>query len=140
MYKLEPIRFSINGRSYCLKFNWMNYMHITGRTECGKSLFFQDYKAYLQKNNRDDEVLFINYTNPQDAKIILDKDRIHNYKMVVIDNADIILDYELQNVIAENCDIYWVVIGYKMTFIPFGCMGVLRKRGKTITIDYSQKW
>lgn len=142
MYLLEPIKFSIHNRSYNLQFNWWNKLQIVGNAASGKSLFCRDYKEYLTLLGKDKEVLFINYENPQDANIILDNNRLSKYKTVIIDNADIVVNTEIDKTIAEDTEIYWVLIGRNMYMsVPFACMGSLSKNENSeIIIDYSKKW
>lgn len=117
-------------------------MQITGKAASGKSLFFRDYREYLKRVGKEKEALFINYENANDANIILDNIQLSRRRTVVIDNADIIVNERIDRVIANNTDIYWVLIGRNMYMsIPLGCLGVLsRNENGEIIIDYTKKW
>lgn len=142
MYNLEPIKFSIHGRSYNLKFNLANIMQITGDSSVGKSLFYQDFQDYLRLNGKDSEVLFINDDNKSGIDSIKTKQLLSKYKIVIIDNADILMTIEIEKIILTRTDIYWVIIGRNMYgCVPFSSLGALQVDEKNLfSINYNKKW
>lgn len=104
------LQFKYEDRKYNLRFNRVPVMQIVGDSASGKSLMCHDIRELQATTNECDNILVLDernikeqpWTNTGEISDAVQK----QYKYIVIDNADIILNMQLQLIIMSNPDIY----------------------------------
>lgn len=147
MIRLKDIKFTYKNRRYNLHFNNLPIIQVKGEGTTGRSMFFSDFESVSRVDKRYKNNLLINFKNSDMASLITFP---CSYDFVVIDNADIILNDELCEIIEKNLfdnpKTHWVIIGrdYFPCVLSMKCIGNLRveKKGDVFcfSIDYTKKW
>lgn len=116
----SKIMFQNLNRVYGLEFGDDNVIQIRGNSGAGKTLLAQDIlKAYKMSPNSYEKLIVFNYSSLSNGKITLKSILKLSPKIVVIDNADLILSNKLDLEIAEynleHKNIYWILIGRRIS-------------------------
>ena len=125
-YRLNALKFKSLNIAFILEFRRVPLLQISGNSGSGKSLLVEALGNYLGKiehfGSREDW-LIISVTQRDGLKRIKDG-TYKDYRLVVIDNADILVDDEIQDIIYDdimnsNLKTYWILLGRK----TYGCIG-----------------
>ena len=140
------LSFKFLNRSYDIKWNKFNVIQIMGDSSVGKSLLVNDI-LYMKKSgdNLFDNVWVVSH----DLKSILFNFEdyfkslisLPSNSIIVVDNADVILDSSMVSMINKRADLYWIIMGRKFYgCVPCEtCVGYLVKdKNNTFTVDYSK--
>lgn len=136
------LQFKYEDRKYNLRFNRVPVMQIVGDSPSGKSLMCHDIRELQATTNECDNILVLDernikeqpWTNTGEISDAVQK----QYKYIVIDNADVILNMHLQLIIMSNPDIHWIIIGRNEFMCVPGliCKCVLKNDNNNITVSY----
>lgn len=125
-YRLNALKFKSLNIAFILEFRRVPLLQISGNSGSGKSLLVETLGNYLGKiehfGSREDW-LIISVTQRDGLKRIKDG-TYKDYRLVVIDNADLLVDDEIQDIIYDDImnsglKTYWILLGRK----TYGCIG-----------------
>lgn len=112
-YRLKDLNFRNANREYTIEFNRQPILQLEGDSGTGKSLLAHDLKEQRGRIDNFPEILVIDAINYETLELIR-LHRVDKYNLIVIDNADILIDKEIDRIICEmltNSRIYWIIMG-----------------------------
>lgn len=132
-FLLKSLVFENGRRHYDIKFNRTRIIQLRGDSSTGKTLFAMDLREQKRSIPDFSNVLVTGSFNSESLGLLRDLDNLP-YDLVVIDNADILLDKQLDSAIFQSMisgsKTYWIIIGRKWfdCCSYSGCRGILRCR------------
>lgn len=133
------LKFEYDNRKYDIFFNNLHVILIIGNSAVGKSLMCNDLRA-VKSDNNEDKVVVLDINDIDIYKDFLrNKNNYKKYKYVVIDNADILVDDEVSNIIDTELETRWILIGRRIPkcIKSLASLGILKKKNGIICVEYS---
>lgn len=130
-FRLKSLEFENGGRRYDMRFNRTRIAQLRGDSSTGKTLFATDLREQRKSIPAFPSILVIGSVNSEALDLLKDLDDLP-YDLVVIDNADILLDKQLDRAISRSLltsgRTYWIIIGRKWfdCCAYSGCRGILQ--------------
>lgn len=130
-FLLKSLEFENGGRRYDIRFNRTRIMQLRGGSSTGKTLFAADLREQRKSIPAFPNILVVGSANSESLGLLKNLEDLP-YDLVVIDNADILLDKQLDRAISRSLmtssRTYWIIIGRKWfaCCAYSGCRGILQ--------------
>lgn len=125
-YRLKALKFQYGNTMFILEFRKVPLLQISGESGSGKSLLAERLSKAVEEiehfGSREDW-LIISAAHREGLKE-LRSGSYKDYRLIVIDNADVLIDDEIQDIIYRDVSdselkTYWIILGRR----NFGCIG-----------------
>lgn len=145
-YLLKDIEFFNENRCYKIEFNRTKILQIMGYSATGKSLMLHDIRDRINEIEGFPNILAIDTINYREAFELLKIQGSADYDLIVIDNADVLLDKEMDDLICKALvseKTYWIILGrtWFKCCAYMGCRAVMKhikeNRKYKFFVDYS---